>query len=165
LVLQTDALADPGRWELGAQAGVSFENGDESFRLYEILARYGLPWHWYPWRAVRLTPNLTTALGVLEGGGDVGLTGSLGVELVLSPADGRSPLELRLGTALTLLSREVFGEVDFSGPVQFTEHIGLYYRLKDDLRIMVQGQHLSNAGLYDRNPGLNAVMLGIVYRF
>jgi hypothetical protein len=158
-------LADPGRWEVGGQAGVSFANGDESFRLVEVLARYGLPWRWDWGRSVRLAPGLTAALGVLEGGGDLGLTGSLGLELVLSPADESFPFELRLGSAVTLLSREAFGDEDFSGPVQFTEHIGLYYRMTEALRIMVQGQHMSNAGLYDRNPGLNAVMLGIVYRF
>ena len=144
---------------------MSFENGDESFRLVEVLARYGLPWRWNWGRTVRLASDLTAALGVLEGGGDSGLTGSLGLELVFSPADESFPFELRLGSAVTLLSREEFGDVDFSGPVQFTEHVGLYYRMAEDLRFMVQGQHMSNAGLYDRNPGLNVVMLGIVYRF
>lgn len=152
-------------WEAGLQAGTSFNDEDESFNQYDLYASLGLPWSWQWGRALRVDTRLTTVLGVLDGGGDTGLAGSLGFEFVFGSVTGNSPLELRAGSALTALSEDAFGDEDFGGPLQFTHHISLYYWFLQNLSIAAKVQHMSNAGIYDENPGLNMAMLALVYRF
>lgn len=164
-LLHGQACAAPGAWTVGAQGGWSYNDDEESFNQYDVVANYGLPWRWRWGRRVQVDTKLTTAAGVLKGGGDSGWVGSLGFQFVFSPAQGHGPLELRAGSALTLLSREKFGDEDFGGPVQFTHHIRLHYRLLENLNASVGVQHMSNAGLYEDNPGLNMVMLGLSYQF
>lgn len=54
---------------------------------------------------------------------------------------------------------------DLGGHVQFRTLIGLGYRLSDARRISVAADHLSNAGLKDRNPGRNALLLRYAISF
>ena len=103
---------------------------------------------------------MTSVVGVLDGGGDTGLAVSAGFEFVFGSAGDRCPFELRAGSALTLLSEDEFG-----GAVQFTHHVSLYYWFWQHLSIVARVQHMSNAGIYDENPGLNMAMLALVYRF
>lgn len=159
------ARAGRASWEAGLQAGTSFNDEEESFNQYDLFASYGLPWSWQWGQALQVDTNLTTVLGVLDGGGDTGLAASLGFEFVFGSAAGRCPLELRAGSALTYLSEEHFGEEDFGGPFQFTHHISLYYWFLQNLSVVARVQHMSNGGMYHENPGLNVAMLAMVYRF
>mgnify|MGYP006299456707 CR=1 FL=1 len=145
--------AEPGAWELGAQAGWDVANGDESFVKYDVYGTRGLPWNWQWGQALQVDTHLTAAASLLDAGGDNGLIGSLGLELVFGSASGESPFQLRTGAAVSLLSEVEIGEEDFGGPVQFTLHIGSTYRVWDNLRAVVQLQHMSNAGMYSKNPG------------
>ena len=159
------ARAGRTSWEAGLQAGASFNEEDESFHQYDLLASYGLPWSWQWGRAVQVDTRLTTVLGVLEGGGDAGLEASLGFEFVFGRASGDGPFQLRAGSALTLLSEDEFGDEDFGGPLQFTHHISLHYWFLQNLSAVARVQHMSNGGIYDENPGLNMIMLALVYLF
>lgn len=159
------ARAATTAWEVGLRAGASYSNEDESFNQYEIVAGYGLPWSWQWGQAIQVDTSLTTAVGVLNGGGDTGFVGSAGLEFIFGSAGGENPLELRAGSALTLLSEYTYGAEDFGGPVQFTHHISLYYGFLRNLRAVVRVQHMSNGGIYSRNPGLDMVMLALMYRF
>ena len=166
-VLLSSGQAWSGRtsWETGLQAGTSFNDEDESFNQYDLYASFGLPWSWQWGQAIQVDTRLTTLLGVLDGGGDTGLAGSLGFEFVFASATGSCPFELRAGSALTGLSEDEFGDEDFGGPLQFTHHISLYYWFLQNLSIVAKVQHMSNGGIYDENPGLNMAMLALVYRF
>lgn len=161
------SLAWAGRtsWEAGLQAGTSFNEEDESFNQYDLQASYGLPWSWQWGRAVQVDTRLTTVLGVLDGGGDTGLEASLGFAFVFGSASGDGAFQLRAGSAVTLLSEDEFGDQDFGGPVQFTHHISLYYWFLENLSAVARVQHMSNGGIYDENPGLDMIMLALVYRF
>jgi len=159
------ATAEPGAWELGAQAGWDVANGDESFVKYDVYGTRGLPWYWQWGQALQVDTHLKAAASLLDAGGDNGLIGSLGLELVFGGASGDCPFQLRTGGAVSLLSEVEIGEEDFGGPVQFTLHIGSTYRVWDNLRAVVQLQHMSNAGMYSKNPGINTVMIGVLYTF
>lgn len=50
------------------------------------------------------------------------------------------------------------GDVDLGGPIEFRTGLELGVRL-DDWRLSVMTDHRSNAGLYERNPGLESVSL------
>ena len=50
---------------------------------------------------------------------------------------------------------------DLGGPVAFRSGIDLGWQHPDGLRISLAVDHRSNAGLYDRNPGLETVRIGV----
>ena len=159
------AQAETGGWELGVQAGWDVANGDESFAKYDVYGTRELPWGWRWGQAVEVDTNLTAAASLLDAGGDSGLIGSLGLELVFDSASGEPPFQLRTGGAVSLLSETDIGAEDFGGPVQFTLHIASTYRIWNNLRAVLQLQHMSNAGIYSKNPGINTVMIGVLYNF
>jgi hypothetical protein len=159
------ATAGRSTWEAGLRAGSSFNNEDESFDQYDMYVSFGLPWSWQWGRAIQVDTNLTTGVGVLEGGGDAGVAGSLGFEFVFGSPGGKHLFGIRAGSALTLISEDKYGDEDFGGPVQFTHHISLYYWFLENLSVVARIQHMSNAGIYSENPGLDLVMLAMVYKF
>lgn len=159
------AWAGRSSWEAGLRVGQSFNGGDEDFNQYDVSATYGLPWSWQWGAAVQVDTNLAAAAGILDGGGDTGVVGSVGFEFVFSRARGKCPLELRAGSALTLISAHKYGDEDLGGPVQFTHHISLHYWFLENLSALARVQHMSNAEIYSKNPGLDMMMLGLIYRF
>ena len=159
------AVAGRSSWEAGLRGGASFNNEEESFNQYDLFASYGLPWSWQWGRAIQVDTDLTTSAGILDGGGEIGVAGSLGFEFVFGGTGRPLPVELRAGSALTLISRHQFGDEDLGGPVQFTHHISFYYWFLENLSVLAHVQHMSNAGIYSENPGVNMIMLAMVYRF
>jgi hypothetical protein len=51
------------------------------------------------------------------------------------------------------------GEQDLGGPVEFRSSIELAYRFSESSRLGLNLSHLSNGGLYDRNPGTESLVL------
>ena len=163
--LVDDACAGPGTWEFGVRAGWSVSDDEESFNQYDVFANYGLPWNWQWGGIVQVDTQLTTAFGILDGGGDTGVVGLLGFDFVFGTVSGKCPFEIRAGSGLTLISEDEYGDDDFGGPLQLTSHISLNYWILENLSAMARVQHMSNAGIYSSNAGLNLVMLGMLYRF
>lgn len=54
---------------------------------------------------------------------------------------------------------------DLGGTLQFRSSITLAYELEDGSRVGVRVAHISNAGIHDKNPGANEVLLTYGYRF
>jgi len=150
-------------WEIGARGGVSFEDGDESFSQFDIFAGYRLPWEWRWWDTIDASTRVTMTASVLDGGSETGLLGTGGLELVLGLGD--TGLEVRLGSAVTLMSDYTYGDEDLGGTLAFTSHIGLDYWFMEDWSVTSRVQHMSNASIYSDNPGVNMVMLGLRYQF
>ena len=48
---------------------------------------------------------------------------------------------------------------DLGGPVEFRSALDIAYEWPDRRRLALCIYHLSNAGIYDRNPGMNSVIL------
>jgi lipid A 3-O-deacylase len=164
-LLAAEAWAGRSSLEAGLRAGASFNEEDESFNQYDMFVRYGLPWSWVWGEALQVDTNVAASMGVLEGGDDAGIVGTLGFEFVFGSARGKCPFEVRAGSALTLISEDQYGDEDLGGPVQFTHHISLHYWFLENLSAVARVQHMSNAGLYDENPGLDMIMIGLLCRF
>ncbi len=49
------------------------------------------------------------------------------------------------------------GDIDLGGPVEFRTSLDVSRALRKGVRVGVTLYHLSNARLYDRNPGVNAL--------
>ena len=91
-------------------------------------------------------------MAVLDGRGETGLVAALGPVGVFEREGSRWMFEL--GVKPAVLSEYRFGTKDMGGTVQFASHLGVNYRFRQDLSVGYRYQHLSNAGLYDSNPGL-----------
>ena len=159
----SDVRADDTQWEVGVQGGWSYNDDEESFNQTAIIAAYRLPLRWQRWDVLNVSTRLTAMASVLEGGGDTGLLGTLGLELVIGL--GESPFDFRAGGGATLMSRYKYGDEDLGGAFQFTSYIGLDYRFLDRLSAFARLQHMSNAGIYSENPGVNMAMIGLRYAF
>ena len=85
------AWAGRSSLEAGLRAGSSFNEEDESFNQYDMYIQCGLPWSWVWGDALQVDTNVATSIGVLEGGGDAGLVGSLGFEFVFGSARSKCP--------------------------------------------------------------------------
>ncbi|MGD8243463.1 MAG: acyloxyacyl hydrolase [Desulfobacterales bacterium] len=155
-------LAEETRSEIGAQGGASFNDGDESFTQYEALLNYVIPWRWTISDPITLGMRVTSTAGVLDGGGETGAIGSLGLAFVVG--DGHD-FTVRVGSAATLMSEDEYGDEDLGTLFSFTSHIGMTYRFWDQLSARVRVQHMSNASLSDENPGVNMIMVGLHYAF
>jgi hypothetical protein len=148
---------------VGFRAGINDGRNDEDFEQYEGFVLYDLPWSWLFAPDWSLGTYLELNAGILDGGGDTAFIGSLGPGLNLKAFDNR--LAVWGGMNPTIISEETFGDEDFGGSLQFTSHIGISFRPIRPLHIGYRFQHMSNAGIYSQNPGLNLHMLEVAYYF
>lgn len=70
--------------------------------------------------------------------------------------EGESRWRVRPGFAVTLFE-EGDGR-DLGGPVEFRSSLEVSYRTRESLRLGLLVYHLSNAGIYDLNPGSNSLV-------
>jgi lipid A 3-O-deacylase len=155
-------------WEaVGIRVGVDFTDAHAkdcaNFTLYEFAAGYRLPLSWRISKGLELRTRIDTSAGVLTREGDLGLLASLGPGLALEMFSGR--VELAAGGSAAFISRHSYPRRDLGGPFLFDIHAGFDAYLYGGFGIGYQYQHLSNAYLYDHNPGLNLHMLELKYRF
>ncbi len=158
---------NPGKaaeWQIGAHGGFSLTKDDApAYHQYEAYLNYGLPWGWGRPEGIQMGTLLTSALGILDSGPDSGVAGTLGLQLRFSaPA---KKFDLFLGSGATLMSESEYNGQDLGGSFQFTSHIGIAYRLFSTLSVTVQYRHISNADIYDANPGLDMILMGLRYAF
>ena len=160
----TVGAADAGWLAAGLRGGIDDNrNLDEDYRQFEAFALYDLPWSWQVSSASTVGTCVEGNLGFLSSSGRYGVVGSVGPSVYLRTFNKR--LFIIGGINATLISRDEYGDDDFGGPFQFTSHIGLNYRFGDHLSIGYRLQHMSNAGIYDKNPGINFNMLELGYFF
>ena len=159
------AWAEESLWRTEFRAGASINSLDVTFNQFDVGLIRRLPWNWRLWEVMEVNTGFTATAGALVGGGDIGVLGSSGLEFTLSSLTRRFPITIRAGSAVTLISEHRYGDEDIGGPVQFTSHISLHYRLVEHLSAVARYQHMSNASLYDDNPGIDMVMLDLVFWF
>jgi hypothetical protein len=147
----------------GVRAGFNDDRNEERFSQYEAFAAVNLPWQWDLGSRWTFGTFLEGNAGALTGGGDTGLVVSAGGGFYF---DGFNDLlEISFGLNPTYISEDQFGEEDFGGPIQFTSYINLNITFAKHFMIGYRLQHMSNAGLYSANPGVNLHMVVLGYRF
>jgi lipid A 3-O-deacylase len=148
---------------VGLRGGVNDHRNDEDFEQYEAFSTWNLPWFWNWDSGWALGTYLEANAGVLSGGGDSAFVGSIGPGLYISGF--REMVEISMGINPTIISKHKFGDENLGGPIEFTSHIGLNFIFDHHYSIGYRLQHMSNAVLYEHNPGLNMHMIGVGYRF
>jgi hypothetical protein len=149
----------------GIRTAFSATRIDEHFYQAEAYMRWSLPGRLEFGRDWSLRAGIDASAGMLGrlSKEDKGFVGSLGPVLVLNC--GRIPVDLVVGSSPTILSRDSFDGVDLGVPFQFTSHLGLSVHLSDRWSLAYRLQHMSNAGMGDRNPGLDLHSLALSFRF
>lgn len=147
----------------GVRGGFAFENDSHRFTQIEAFCADDLPWHWNFYSNFSLMPRLEASAGWLGNENTDAFVGTAGPSVELSK--GKFPLTLIGGASPTILSCYRFGDVDFGDRVQFTDYIGLNWRIAEHFSANGRFQHMSNAGISSHNPGLNLLMFSASYRF
>ncbi len=162
LVFPLSGLAQPTMVELGLRGGMDGTSVQENYSVGEVYYLHNLPWRTELSPDVTLSTRLDTGVGYLEAASRSGAWVAVGVDAVLGMAGGL--VELEAGFRPTWLSRHEFGEDDFGGAVQFSSHAGAALNL-ERVVLNYRYQHISNAGLYEENRGINLHLFGIGVRF
>jgi lipid A 3-O-deacylase len=152
------------RWDaVGFRAGLAASSSGTEFNQAEIVSDWDLPWEGDLGSRWWLHTRLDLSAGWLGSRSANAAIGTVGPVLVLGR--GEFPISIEVGTSPTLLSRSDLGAKDFGTCVQFTSHLGVNWDLNRHLRFGGRIQHMSNAHLSNRNPGLNLFALGVSYVF
>ena len=151
-------------WQaIGLRGGINDDRNEEEFEQYEGFAIWSLPWS-HQWDfGSSLGTYLEANAGVLSGCGASAFVGSIGPGIFLTGLEGI--VEISLGINPTVISKHKFGDENLGGPIQFTSHVGLNFIFADHFQIGYRLQHMSNAIIYEHNPGLNTHMIEVGYRF
>ena len=148
-----DKSADDFRWSgLELRVGIDAENRVD-VQSYELIATLSSPWSWTIRDQYQIDLGFEFGLGVLDGEGETGLFGHAGPSLEIALSD--FPLELVVSSGPVLLSEDEFSKLDLGGTFQFISAVGFDYEVKTNWMIGYRYLHISNAGLHDKNPGMN----------
>jgi hypothetical protein len=156
--------ADEIAWRsVGLRGGINDNRNAENFEQYEGFATWRLPWSRRWDSGWMLGTYLETNAGVLRGSGESAFVGSIGPGIYIKGL--KEILEISMGINPTIISKHKFGDENLGGPIEFTSHIGLNLNFTRHFTIGYRLQHMSNAGLYKHNPGINMHMIEVGYRF
>jgi len=148
---------------VGVRGGASFEGDAGNFQQVDVYAGRYLPWLWGFQNGLNFKPRVEASAGWLHSEGDNGFVGTAGpvIELRIK----KFPVTLEGGVSLTALSRSSFPERNLGGWFEFTDHACINWHVTDQFTVGWRFQHMSNAGIYQKNPGLNLMMLSANYSF
>lgn len=162
-LLAVTSYAEDFEWaHFGLRAGVDAES-DVSINSYELFAVLESPWEWAVSEAIEIELGFEFGLGALDGEGETSLFGHAGPMLEIEFGD--FPLELIISSGTALLSEHEFDHLDLGGSFQFVSAIGFDLEVVDDWILGYRFHHISNTGLYDRNPGLDLHSLSLSVDF
>ncbi|HWX19376.1 MAG TPA: acyloxyacyl hydrolase [Candidatus Binatia bacterium] len=147
---------------VGARIGGSGTDRAHDFHQAEAFVNCNLPWKWDLGKDWRLQSRFDLSGGWLADPGRDAAIVTAGPSLLLGKA--QFPLSFEGGASPTLISRHEFETKDFGTPFQFTSHLGLNLDWRH-YRVGYRFQHMSNAGISDRNPGLNLHVIALSYLF
>lgn len=144
-------------------ATVLGEQQPEEFQEYDLMATFGLPWQSYSESGWGVGTRLMASGGVIHGGGETGLVGSLIPGLALGSENGKFFLDM--GAGFALLSRYQFGTQDFGGPFQFALTVGAGFPVYKQLGLGYRFMHYSDGGVHGGDTiGADFHMIEFTYR-
>ncbi len=154
---------ETGFRSIGLRGGVNDHINDEDFKQVDGFSTWSLPWSRQWDTGWALGTYLEANAGVLRAAGKTGFVGAIGPGIYITGFNEK--IEITMGINPTVISRHKYGDENLGGPIAFTSHIGFALNFTRHLFIGYRLQHMSNAVLYEHNPGLNMHMIEIGYRF
>lgn len=158
-LLTLSSQAGDFKWsDIGLRAGVDGES-DVRINSYELFAILESPWEWAISESIEIDLGFEFGLGALDGEGETSVFAHIGPSLEIEFGD--FPLQLIISSGPALLSEHEFDRLDLGGSFQFISAIGFDFELTEDWTLGYRFQHISNAGLHDRNPGLDLHLVSL----
>ena len=150
--------------EVGVRVGFDKNNSSlkEDYDAYEIYLLKDLPWEATISSSTTVISRFDASLTYLDAAGDQSAMVGFGLDMVLGFCNGL--VECEIGFRPTWMIDHEYGKDDFGGGLQFTSLAGVAAHWQKAV-LNFRFQHTSNAGLYDENPGLNLMLVGLGYRF
>ena len=148
---------------VGLRGGVAGQDRGGNMALTEAFATWNLPWQWEWGQTWQLESRLSAAAGWIGGRGEDAFMASVGPNLALGWKG--VPFSVEGGISPTVLSRHTFDRLNLGGEFQFTSYAGLNWHITPQVGLGYRFQHLSNAGLWRPNPGLNFHAVSLFWRF
>jgi hypothetical protein len=153
--------AETPAWEFGLRGGMDATGSEEHYAAGEAYLLRELPWRTDLAGGV-LASRLDLGAGYLESSGDDGGWLAAGADVVWIVGAGR--LEFEAGFRPVYLFDHQYGDDDLGGALQFSSHGGIAFHLSR-FTLGYRFQHMSNAGIYDSNPGINLHLFGVGAKF
>ena len=139
------------------------EEHPDSFRAYDLTARFQLPWAVDFQTDWVLDGHLLTSAGVLRGAGKTAVVVSA-IPVLAFEWSERVIIDGGLG--LAALSRHQYAQQDFGGHVQFALTAGLSAAVYRNICLGYRYQHYSDAGVYGSGTiGADFHLLELSYRY
>jgi lipid A 3-O-deacylase len=138
---------------IGFRSSVSASQKYENNKQYEIYSIHELPWKWRPISDLVINVDLNSTIGAYNTREINGFIFSTGPGFTLRNVGSRYALDL--GTRVAFLSDENLGKKDFGGKLNFISHVGVKIKLDINVIVGYRFEHMSNAGIYKYNPGIN----------
>lgn len=154
---------DRSGWlKFGVMVAADTVDQDEDFEQYEVFLTHSLPW-----RRIGETWSFFTHLdmtaGMIADSEKTTSIGSIGPRFGFHQNDG--PMIVDIGSRVTLVGDDKLGVRVLDGPVHFSSHARIGFRLFKKTEIGFRLQHMSNAGLSNRNPGLDLFVIDVGHYF
>jgi hypothetical protein len=156
------AATRPGQ-AIGVRIGTSGPDKGERFHQAEVFVLHALPWQWQWPPGWLLSTQLDMAVGALHGAGKTAVIGSFSPGAVLTRPGSR--LSILANVGMVFVSQDDFGDQAIGSSLQFGLYAGASYHVGRGVRLSYRYRHLSNAGLFRPNPGLEMHFLGLSYPF
>lgn len=148
--------------DVGLRIGIDAENR-VSVQSYEIIAHLDSPWSWTISGQFTVDLGFEFGLGALVGEGETGVLTHLGPSIEVNYGD--FPITFALSSGPALLSEHEFSNLDLGGSFQFMSAVGFDYALSQKWTLGYRYLHISNAGLHEKNPGMNLHAVNACYKF
>ena len=148
--------------EFGVRGGIDDASLKEHYSAFEVYCHKNLPWQKEIAPGVRVYTRLDVGVANLDGDAQDGGWVAAGGDVVFSLMDG--VFELEAGWRPAWLLEHEYGYDNLGGGLQFITHAGATVNM-GRAALNYRFQHISNAGIYDENPGLDMHMLGLGVRF
>ena len=133
----------------------------EDFEQFDAFVAMKIPGGWSYKSGWEIGFRLNGSVGVLQGGGDEGFIGTLSPGIVFRKPDWR--LTIDGGPGLGFLTQEHYGRQDIGGPVQIIGHGALTIDLGSNLALGWRFHHMSDAGMYGTNRGVDLHLFELSY--
>ncbi len=157
-------LADESKFfsQVGMRVGINDDENEEDFTQVQVYGIIPMKWNsrgggWF------LDTMLQGTIAALHADGDTGAVFTFGPGIEFGPES--IPLTVSLGISPSAATRAHYGDEDLGGWFYFTSYLGFNYRLGENLGLGFHASHMSNAGIKDRNPGINIFALELSYHF
>jgi len=153
-------------WELesvGVYTGFSY-SAPAHYKHSELVASIDTPWDWSSPKGWRVAAQAHVIAGALWAAGDTSTIVGGGPQVRIDHSGKQ--LILTAGTGPLWTTGNLFREEnDLGGPVQFLSHLSIGIALGEHRQFRLLGRiaHISNAGIYSRNPGADTYGLVLEY--